>query len=101
MDYERAGNAKDIGGIVWAEFLIFNEDRDPFPLKQMAKGRFEQGCGLRGQSHDLIFPRLAPDPDLYLITFAKLAERPDRLTILVRQLDKLQNMGSWPVPSQS
>jgi hypothetical protein len=93
MDDERAGDAQDVGRIVWAELLILSKDSDPFPLKEMAKGRFEQGRPLHGQPYDLIFPRLAPDPDLHLIAFAKLAERPGGLAVLVRELDELQHMG--------
>ena len=93
MDDERAGDAQDAGRIVWAELLILGEDGDPFPLKEMAEGRFEQGCGLRGQPYDLIFPRPAPDPDLHLIAFAELVERLGRLAVLVRELNELQYMG--------
>ena len=70
MNHERAGDAQKVGRSVWAELLVLGEDRDPFTLKEMAQGRFEQGCRLRRQPYDLLFPRLAPDPDLHLIAFA-------------------------------
>jgi hypothetical protein len=89
MDDKRAGDAQNVGRIVWAELLILGQDRDPFTLKQMAQGRFEQRCRLHGQSYDLLFPRLTPNPDLYLIAFAKLADRLGRLAVLHRELDEL------------
>ena len=101
MDDKRAGDAQDVGRIVRAEFLILGEDGDPLALKEMVEGGFEQGCGLRRQPDDLIFPRPAPDPDLDLIAFAELAKRLGRPCGPGPRARRIAAHGwSWPVPFQ-
>ncbi len=93
MDDERTGDAQDVGCVVWAELLILGKHGDSSALNKMAEGRFEQICGLRGQPYDVLFSRLAPNPDLNLIALANRAQRLGCLAVLVRELDEMQHMG--------
>lgn len=94
MDHERAGDSKELCRVVGTEFLVLSEDSDTFALEEMAECSLKQRRGLRPQPDDLVLARLAPDPDFYLIALAELVEGFGRLAVLIRELDKLQHMGS-------
>jgi hypothetical protein len=84
MDDQRARDSQDNRRIVWTEFPILRKECDPIPLHEMPKSRFEERRGPRGQPYDFIPPRLAPDPDLHLISFAELTEAPGCFAVLFR-----------------
>src|SRR5208283_157393 len=54
VDDERTGDPEDVSGIVWTQLLVLDEDSDTLPLDKMVEGRFEEGCGLRRQPHNLV-----------------------------------------------